>query len=118
MSNKFDYIFNKFPILVLIILCAANLYSFEPQRADFINSYQYNLYQSWLNNAKLDSDFPAGFTSEKVVKIFKNNEGREINVEYDWQNWKITSQREIVPSQASQLRNQLSMTEHYHHAGL
>jgi len=97
MSNKFGYIFYKFLILIFLIISVVKLYSFEPKSNDFINSYQYNLYQSWLNSEKLDSDFPAGFTSDKVVKIFKNTEGREINIEYDWQIWKITSQREIVP---------------------
>lgn len=97
MSNRFGYIFNKFPILLLLILSAIKLYSFEPKRTDFVNSYQYNLYQSWLSNGKLNSDFPAAFTSDKVVKNYKDIDGREINIEYDWQNWKITTQREIVP---------------------
>ncbi|MDA3813749.1 MAG: hypothetical protein PF570_05790, partial [Candidatus Cloacimonetes bacterium] len=30
-------------------------------------------------------------------RSFRDKNGREINVEYDWRNWKISSQREIVP---------------------
>jgi len=97
MSNKFGDIFYKFPILILLIFSVVKLYGFEPKANDFINSYQYNLYQSWLKSEKLDSDFPAGFTSDKVVRSFKDKKGSEIDVEYDWQNWKIASQREIIP---------------------
>ena len=64
---------------------------------DFINSYQYELYRSWVSSEKLDGDLPAGFTSEKVVRCFLDRNSCEINVEYDWQNWKINSQREMVP---------------------
>jgi len=93
MSNKF----NKLLIIVIFVFIIINLYSFEPKATDFINSYQYKLYRSWLETEKLDGNFPAGFTSEKVVRSFKDENGREISVEYDWQNWKINSQREIVP---------------------
>ena len=97
MSNKFGYKFIKFFIIMLFIFIITNLYGFEPKATDFINSYQYDLYRSWLGTEKLDSDLPAGFTSEKVVRCFLDENGIEINVEYDWQNWKITSQREIIP---------------------
>ena len=97
MSNKFGYKFIKFFIIMLFIFIITNLYGFEPKATDFINSYQYDLYRSWLGTEKLDSDLPAGFTSEKVVRCFLDKNGTEINVEYDWQNWKITSQREIIP---------------------
>lgn len=93
MSNKF----NKLLIIVIFVFIIINLYGFEPKVTDFINSYQYKLYRSWLETEKLDSDLPAGFTSEKVVRSFRDKAGREISVEYDWQNWKINSQREIVP---------------------
>lgn len=93
MSNKF----NKLLIMMFFVFIIINLYGFEPKATDFINSYQYKLYRSWLETEKLDSNFPAGFTSEKVVRNFKDKNGREISVEYDWQNWKISSQREIVP---------------------
>ena len=93
MSNKF----NKLLIMVIFVFIIINLYGFEPKATDFINSYQYRLYQSWLETEKLDGDFPAGFTNEKVVRSFKDKNGNEINVEYDWKNWKIGSQREIIP---------------------
>ncbi|MDP8200551.1 MAG: hypothetical protein P9M11_00245 [Candidatus Tenebribacter burtonii] len=93
MSNKF----NKLLTIMIFIFIIINLYGFEPKASDFNNSYQYELYRSWLSNEKLDSDFPAGFTSEKIVRSFKNENGHEINVEYDWHDWKITSQREITP---------------------
>ena len=96
MSNKFGYNFYKILIIIFIFI-TAKLYGFEPKATDFINSYQYELYQSWLETEKLDGDLPAGFTSEKVVRSFKDKNGREINVEYNWQNWKIRSQREMVP---------------------
>jgi len=93
MSNKFI----KLLIMVIFVFIIINLYGFEPKATDFINSYQYKLYRSWLETEKLDGNFPAGFTSKKVVRSFKDENGREISVEYDWQNWKINSQREIVP---------------------
>ncbi len=93
MSNKF----NKLLIITIFVFITIMLYSFEPKAGDFINSYQYELYRSWVSTEKLDGDFPAGFTSEKVVRCFLDSNGREINVEYDWQNWKISSQREMVP---------------------
>ena len=93
MSNKFK----KLLIMMIFVFIIVNLYSFELKEVDFANSYQYKLYRSWLSNEKLDGDLPAGFTSEKVVRSFKDENGREISVEYDWQNWKINSQREIVP---------------------
>ncbi len=93
MSNKF----NKLLIMTIFVFITINLYGFEPKTADFINSYQYELYRSWLGTEKLDGDLPVGFTSEKVVRCFLDKNGREINVEYDWKNWKISSQREIVP---------------------
>ena len=93
MSNKFI----KLLIMVIFVFIIINLYGFEPKATDFINSYQYKLYRSWFSLEKLDGDLPAGFTSEKVVRSFKDKNGREINVEYDWQNWKINSQREIIP---------------------
>lgn len=96
MSNKFGYNFYKILIIIFIFI-TVKLYGYEPKATDFINSYQYELYQSWLETEKLDGDLPAGFTSEKVVRSFKDKNGREINVEYDWQNWKIRIQREMVP---------------------
>ncbi|NQT65093.1 MAG: hypothetical protein HQ554_02830 [FCB group bacterium] len=96
MSNKFGYNFYKILIIIFIFI-TVKLYGFEPKATDFINSYQYELYQSWLETEKLDGDLPAGFTSEKVVRSFRDKNGREINVEYDWQNWKIRTQREMVP---------------------
>ncbi len=93
MSNKFK----KLLIMVIFAFIIINLYGFEPKATDFVNSYQYKLFRSWLETEKLDGNFPAGFTSEKVVRSFKDENGREISVEYDWQNWKINSQREIVP---------------------
>jgi len=93
MSNKF----NKLLIMMIFIFIIINLYGFEPKATDFKNSYQYELYRSWLSSEKLDGDLPAGFTSKKVVRSFLDGDGHEINVEYDWQNWKISSQREIVP---------------------
>ena len=93
MSNKF----NKLLIMVIFVFIISNLHGFEPKANDFVNSYQFELYRSWLKTEKLDGDLPTGFTSEKVVKSFKDKNGREINVEYDWQNWKIDSQREIIP---------------------
>ncbi len=93
MSNKF----NKLLFLAIFVFITINLYGFEPKATDFISSYQYELYRSWFETEKLDGDLPAGFTSEKVVRCFLDKNGREINVEYDWKNWKIGSQREIVP---------------------
>ena len=82
MPNKF----NKLFIMTIFVFITINLYGFEPKATDFINSKKYELYRSWLETEKLDSDLPAGFTSEKVVRYFLDKNGREINVEYDWKN--------------------------------
>ncbi|MDP8268368.1 MAG: hypothetical protein P9L97_06515 [Candidatus Tenebribacter davisii] len=97
MSNKLGYNLCKILLITFFVFVTIRAYSFEPKATDFINSYQYELYQSWLGTEKLDHNLPAGLTSEKVVKSYKDKNGREINVEYDWQNWKIYSQREIIP---------------------
>ena len=41
MSNKF----NKLLIMMICIFIIINLYGFEPKAADFMNSYQYELYR-------------------------------------------------------------------------
>jgi len=97
MSNKLGYNLCKILLIMFFVFVTVRAYSFEPKATDFINSYQYELYQSWLCTEKLDHNLPAGLTSEKVIKSYKDKNGREINVEYDWQNWKIYSQREIIP---------------------
>lgn len=97
MSNKFGDKFYRYLQFLIILVIAIPLFGFEPKAGDFLNSYQYDLYRSWLKTEKLDSDLPAGFSREKVVRSFLDENGKEINVEYDWQNWKISSQREMIP---------------------
>lgn len=97
MSNKFEDYLNRAILLVIFLVAAVPSLAFEPKADDFQNSYQYDLYTSWLAAEKLDGDLPAGFTSIKVVRSFLDAKGKEINVEYDWQNWKISSQREMIP---------------------
>jgi len=97
MSNKFEDYLIRAILFIIILLPAVTIMAFEPKADDFKNSYQYDMYRSWLAAEKLDGDLPAGFTSTKVVRSFLDATGREINVEYDWHNWKITSQREMIP---------------------
>ncbi len=95
MSNKLRIILNLTVGLFFIIL--TGLFAFEPEVNNFSNVYQYELYLSWLEKGGLKTDFPAGFTSRKVVKDFIDINGEIIHVEYDWEDWKIYDQREVLP---------------------
>ncbi len=97
MSNKKENILRKAAIVILLILSGVGLIGFEPQIEDFANTYQYKLYISWLKQNNFKTDFPAGLTSEKIVKTFKNKDGRKIEVEYALQDRKIIDQRENLP---------------------
>ena len=96
MSNKIQKIL-KIGVPIFLLVITESVFGFEPGINDFANSYQYELYHSWLRKGNLKTDFPAGFTKDKVVKIFRDSEGNDIQVEYDWTNWKITGQREVLP---------------------
>ena len=95
MSNKLRIILNLMVGSFFIIL--TGLLAFEPEADNFSNAYQYELYLSWLEKGGLKADFPAGFTSRKVVKDFNDIDGEIIHVEYDWEDWKIYDQREVLP---------------------
>lgn len=93
MSNKMKNIF----IVLFIVLLALNLEAFEPQASDFENSYQFNMYQSWLEKGEFKPNFPGDFSVKKIVKYYET-EKRTITTEFDWENWKIYQQRELIPA--------------------
>jgi len=93
MSNKMKNIF----IVLFIVLLAFNLEAFEPQTSDFENSYQFNMYQSWLEKGSFKPNFPGDFSVKKIVKYYETEE-RTIVTEFDWENWKIYQQRELIPA--------------------
>ena len=78
------------------------LQSYEPGWSDFISSYQYALYRSWLQKASCREDTPAAFTSNNITKLFTIGTN-EIKVEYDWSDFKITNQREVLTGYQSSL---------------
>lgn len=92
MSNKMKNIF----IVLFIVLLAFNLEAFEPQESDFENSYQFNMYQSWLEKGDFKPNFPGDFSVKKIVKYYQTEE-QTIVTEFDWENWKIFQQRELIP---------------------
>jgi len=85
----------KYLILCLLLVAGLRVLAYEPDIDDFHNPYQYNLYRSWIKKSNFKTDTPAGFTPEKIVKLFKDN-NKEIKVEYDWVKFKIINQREVI----------------------
>ena len=97
MSNKLSNNFIKIFLLLVMLNVALSLKAFEPEADDFENTFQYNLYQSWLKKGDFKTNFPAGFGNKKIVKSFTDKNGRSVQVEYDWINRKIIDQRESLP---------------------
>ena len=97
MSNKIGKILRSVPGILWLLLISSEALGFEPGFEDFSSGYQFELYHSWLEKGNFKIDFPAGFTSAKVVKTFLDDRGKGVIVEYDWQDWKIYDQREVLP---------------------
>ena len=97
MSNKIGKILRSIPGILWFMLLSSEALGFDPDFEDFSSGYQFELYHSWLEKGNFKIDFPAGFTSAKVVKTFLDASGKEVIVEYDWQDWKIYDQREVLP---------------------
>jgi hypothetical protein len=93
---KVGIILKKLEILVVLIIVSLDLFSFEPKISDFSSQYQFKMYESWLEKADLKTNYPAGFTKNKIVKSF-SKDGKMIFVEYDLKNRKIENQRESLP---------------------
>jgi hypothetical protein len=85
----------KYFFLILLLLSAILLKAYEPEKKDFLNSYQFKLYRSWLEKSGCNADAPTAFQATKIVKLF-TIQGKEVKVEYDWQDFKITNQRETI----------------------
>ncbi|MCD4818097.1 MAG: hypothetical protein K8S23_05360 [Candidatus Cloacimonetes bacterium] len=85
-----------FLIVFFILLNLIMLHSFEPHEDDFKNSYQYELYRSWLLQNHLKPNIPAVFSEQNIVKEFKLASLKSIIVQYDWKNWEIFEQREDI----------------------
>jgi len=97
MSNKIGKILRSIPGILWLLLISSEALGFEPDFKNFSSGYQFELYHSWLKKGDFKIDFPAGFTSAKVVKTFLDTNEEEVIVEYDWQDWKIYDQREVLP---------------------
>ena len=92
MSNKMK----KYLIVGLVLVWELVLFGFTPSQNDFTNSYQYELYKSWLKKGNFKTNFPSSFFKEKIVKQYKNRKNEVIVVEYDWENYKIFNQKEKI----------------------
>ncbi len=90
MSNKIKV---KLWIIFLLIF-SGSVFAFDPSVEDFVDKYQYDLYKSWMKKGDFPSHIKACFQKDKISKTFKNSLNKDIDVEYDWQNWKIYNQRE------------------------
>ncbi len=93
MSNKMKKYFS----VLIIFGFAAFLLAFEPLAKDYINNYQYELYNSWIRKGDFKINFPAVITQQKVSKQFQSKSKKPVKVVYLWENWKIYEQREILP---------------------
>jgi len=78
-------------IIFFTVIAGLNLWAFQPQKEDFVSDYQYSLYRSWLTKTHISVQVAAGFSQERVVKIF-NYEGEQLIVEYPWEDHKIIAQ--------------------------
>jgi hypothetical protein len=94
MSNKMK----RNLILLLLICLGAGAYGFTPQRGDFDSEYQYRLHQSWLARETVERELPSRITTQYVERHLKYEISKEVKVIYNWDNWKINSQREDLPS--------------------
>ncbi|RLC52018.1 MAG: hypothetical protein DRZ79_01815, partial [Candidatus Cloacimonadota bacterium] len=92
MSNKMK----KYLIVGLVLVWELVLFGFTPSQNDFTNSYQYELYKSWLKKGNFKTNFPSSFFKEKIVKQYKGRKNEVIVVEYDWENYKIFNQKEKI----------------------
>jgi len=97
VSNEIGINLKKHLLIVVLIIFAVGSYGFEPERKNFANSYQFELYNSWLKKGNFKTNFPAGFTKYKIVKTFEDNKQKNIEVEYDLKKMKIINQRETLP---------------------
>ncbi len=97
MSNKIGKILRSVPGILCLLLLSSKALGFEPDFEDFSSGYQFELYHSWLEKGGFKIDFSAGFTSDKVVKTFQDTDGKEVIIEYYWQDWIIYDQREVLP---------------------
>jgi len=92
MSNKMKF----FLIIFFILLSFIMLHSFEPERNDFKNDYQFELYHSWFQKNRLKPNVPSVFSEYSITKDFKLPSNMSITVQYDWENWEIYEQREKI----------------------
>ncbi|MFO7896267.1 MAG: hypothetical protein R6U84_04975 [Candidatus Cloacimonadales bacterium] len=80
-------------IIFFAIFAVTNIWAFQPQKKDFVSDYQYSLYRSWLTKTEADIEKSAGISQSKVVKIFELKQ-QDVVVEYPWQDYQITEQRQ------------------------
>jgi hypothetical protein len=90
------------------------LWAFQPQEADFVSNYQYRLYKSWLTKTDVSTQVAAGFSQEKVVKIFTYND-KQIIVEYIWENHKIIKQLQKLKINLK-IRSDFTIDKYIHYA--
>ncbi len=109
MSNKM-----KIKLIIFyLMLFVLNLWAFQPQEADFVSNYQYRLYISWLTKTGVSTQAAAGFSQDKVVKIFTYKD-KQIIVEYPWENHKITKQLQKLEINLK-IRSDFTIDEYLHY---
>lgn len=101
-------------IFFLILLIGINLWGFEPTAKDFVSNYQYELYKSWLTKMDVDVRSTAGFSNDKVIKIF-SYDNKNIIVEYPWENHLIVEQREKLELSFS-INTDFNIKQYLHYA--
>lgn len=111
MSNKMI----KFFSMIYFLLITSLLLAYEFKQEDFINSYQYRLYKSWIRKGNFQTNTPAFFKKEAINKEYKvaNN---KINIVYYWRNRKIYNQIESVEGKIN-LKEEDLLKQHLHYIG-
>ena len=97
-------------VVFAILLAASTLSGFIPQRANFANDYQHQLFISWMERGGFDPRTPASL-SQRAIKISYAVPGsiQRVEVECEMQNNRIVTLREIVPQ--SKIRTAMPDTE-------
>lgn len=91
----------KYLLMLLIAVCLSicNVSGFIPQRDNFINNYQYQLFSSWIQRGDFDPHSPANL-SHKLIRIsyYDRFNDLSVTVEFDLDKERIVNAREVVPS--------------------
>jgi hypothetical protein len=88
-----------YPLMtVAILLVVSNLSPFIPERTNFSNDYQQQLFISWMERGSFDPAAPASISKEKIRTSYQNRQnGSNVKVEFELEDALIVLSREIVP---------------------